>query len=98
MSKKAQGLSLNTIVIAALALLVLSILSLLFIGRMNLARDDINDCQTAGGTCIYAEQPWMDCEHFLENDPRYDHYSAARQSGNSCRESHGEDHICCIFA
>ncbi len=47
--KKAQGLSMTTIVIAALALLVLVVLTLIFTGRLGgFARgvDENTDCQT----------------------------------------------------
>ncbi len=47
--KKAQGLSLNTIVIAALALLVLVVLVLIFtgrIGKFGQGVDETNKCQT----------------------------------------------------
>ena len=51
MLKKAQGISLNVIVIAALALLVLVILAVVFIGRMGFWGDDVNDCENKGGVC-----------------------------------------------
>jgi len=51
MFKKAQGISLNVVVIAALALLVLVILSVVFIGRMGFWGDDVNDCINKGGVC-----------------------------------------------
>lgn len=50
-SKKAQGISLNVIIIAAIALLVLVILSIIFIGRMGRTREEIDKCQTQGGVC-----------------------------------------------
>jgi len=51
MFKKAQGISLTVVVIAALALLVLVILSVVFIGRMGGWGVDVNDCENKGGKC-----------------------------------------------
>jgi hypothetical protein len=48
MSKKAQGLSMNVIIIAAIALLVLVILAVIFIGRMGKTTSGIDQCP---GTC-----------------------------------------------
>jgi len=49
--KKAEGLSLTTIVIAALALLVLVILSVIFVGRIGKWNERSIDCEQRGGTC-----------------------------------------------
>lgn len=42
---KAQGLSLNTIVIAALVVLVLVILAAVFMGRMSVFTGQVSDCK-----------------------------------------------------
>lgn len=49
MARKAQGLSLNVIIIAAIALLVLVILAIIFIGRMGTTTKGIDACK---GQCI----------------------------------------------
>ncbi|MBC8444231.1 hypothetical protein H8D83_01465 [Candidatus Woesearchaeota archaeon] len=51
MDKKAQGLSLNTIIIAALVLLVLVILAVIFTGRMGQWGTETNNCEKQGGIC-----------------------------------------------
>ena len=51
MNKKAQGLSLNTIIIAALVIMVLIILGLVFMGRMGSFGQKQESCQAKGGTC-----------------------------------------------
>ena len=51
MAKKAQGMSMNVIIIAAIALLVLVILSVVFIGRMTTFTDETGGCAGKGGTC-----------------------------------------------
>lgn len=52
MSKKAQGMSMNVIIIAALALLVLVVLAIIFIGRMGKTTEGIDACV---GTCTSDE-------------------------------------------
>jgi len=65
-NNKAQGLSLNTIIIAALVLVVLIILIVVFSGRMNLfgdaydsTDDDVssNICMKDGYMCMSPETP-----------------------------------------
>jgi hypothetical protein len=51
MAKKAQGISMNVIIIAAIALLVLVILSVVFIGRMGTFSGETAGCASKGGTC-----------------------------------------------
>ena len=52
MAKKAQGISMNVIIIAAIALLVLVILSVIFIGRMGKFGTETGSCTSQGGSCI----------------------------------------------
>lgn len=52
MNKRGQGLSLTTIVVAAIALLVLVILSVIFIGRMTAFSIESSACKNAGGKCL----------------------------------------------
>ncbi len=49
--KKAQGLSLNTIIIAALVIMVLVILALVFTGQMGDFSKDTDSCTAKGGQC-----------------------------------------------
>jgi len=49
--KKAQSLSMNTIVIAALALLVLVIVALITTGRISIFSRESADCKNQGGDC-----------------------------------------------
>ncbi len=50
-NKKAQGISINVIIVAAIALLVLVVLSIIFVGRLGLFGEKTNACETVGGTC-----------------------------------------------
>lgn len=51
MDKKAQGISMNVIIIAALALLVLVVLSIIFLGRTSQWSSQTADCVSNGGSC-----------------------------------------------
>ena len=53
--KKAQGLSVDTIIIAAIALLVLVILSVIFIGRIGTFGQSADRCENKGGRCFSEE-------------------------------------------
>jgi len=50
-NNKAQGISMNVIIIAAIALLVLVILSVIFLGKMGGFGKGVGDCTNKGGTC-----------------------------------------------
>ena len=51
-SKKGQGLPMNTIVIAAIVLVVMVVLILIFTGRMGGFTQDIQQCTAKGGECV----------------------------------------------
>jgi len=51
LNRKAQGISMNTIIIAAIALLVLVILSVIFLSRMGWFAQNSNDCRQFQGDC-----------------------------------------------
>ncbi len=52
--KKAQGISLNVIIVAAIALLVLVVLAFIFTGRIALFSKGLADCdEVAGASCEY---------------------------------------------
>ena len=55
-SKKAQGISINIIIIAAIALLVLVILSVIFIGKIGTFSTSVGDCKNKGGQCVLASE------------------------------------------
>lgn len=47
--KKAQGMSVNVIIIAAIALLVLVVLSVIFLGRISVFGQGVNSCEAKQG-------------------------------------------------
>jgi hypothetical protein len=51
MSKKGQSISINAIIIAALALLVLVLIALIFTGKIGFFRVQSGQCENNGGTC-----------------------------------------------
>jgi len=51
-SKRAQGISINVIVIAALALLVLVVLAMIFTGKLGGWTKAQNECSSNGGLCV----------------------------------------------
>lgn len=50
--KKAQGLSMTTIIVAALALIVLVVLATIFMTRMADLRQSSESCENNGGVCV----------------------------------------------
>jgi hypothetical protein len=55
--KKAQGISINVIVVAAIALLVLVVLSVVFLGRFGTFSQQSADCENKGGRCAVGACP-----------------------------------------
>jgi len=49
---KAQGMSLNTIVIAAIVIIVLVVLVAIFTGRMGPWVQSVENCQDKNGACV----------------------------------------------
>ncbi|MFH0979051.1 MAG: hypothetical protein V1837_07170 [Candidatus Woesearchaeota archaeon] len=49
--RKAQSISLNTIIIAILALLVLVVIALIFSGKIKVFGTETRSCANVGGTC-----------------------------------------------
>ena len=49
--KKAQSLSINTVVVAAIALLVLVVLIAIFSGRMRIVGGNVRSCSVQKGEC-----------------------------------------------
>jgi len=51
MNKRAQGLSLNTVIIAAIVIVVLIVLILIFTGGMSNLSNELPSCSSKGGYC-----------------------------------------------
>jgi len=83
--KRAEGLSLNVVIIAILALLVLLVVSLIFTGRLALFNKGIDSC---AGQCVENTQECAD----LDGQPQYT---------GKCREGGGQPDAskpyCCVI-
>lgn len=55
--KKGQGIALNVIIVAAIALLVLVILSVIFLGRIGTFGEKSSSCEDQGGICVVDSCP-----------------------------------------
>ena len=88
MRRKAQGLSLNTIIIAALALLVLVIVAVIFTGRAGLFRVESGSCDNNGGQCVRT-----DCDGAFQRSVGHD---CNLDGDDTLNEGQAIDGICCI--
>ena len=79
--KKAQGLSLNTIIIAVLVLIVLVILVLIFSGKMGSFRRGINACD---GKCVSSASSCGEDENPIYLVNCDDDGDGKADSGNYC--------------
>ena len=59
-SKRGQGLPMNTIVIAAIVLVVMVVLILIFTGRMGKTTTELRTCLARGGICLDEEDETCD--------------------------------------
>jgi hypothetical protein len=75
---RAQGISINVIVVAAIALLVLVVLAVVFLGQTGKFTQGVNDCQSNGGSCTTGACPSGTIEYSSNKCP--DTSSGARQS------------------
>ena len=76
---KGQGISLNAIIIAALALLVLVVLAMVFTGRLGVFTQEAKSCATMGGTCVADE---IDCSG--EEERVMSRYSCTDETSVCC--------------
>jgi len=85
-SKKGQGLSLNVIIIAAIALLVLVVLSVVFLGKTGLFVKETDSCTNKGGRCA---DPGVGCGTQGTSVENYQTVYTAWKCPN-------EGEVCCI--
>ena len=88
--KKAQGLSLNVIIIAAIVLIVLIVLWSIFAGRMGVFSRELKKCK---GTCesasdCLAVSPEGDCPGVFERQS----YAGYKRTTLA-----GQDQVCCAL-
>lgn len=56
-SRKAQGLSMQVIIIAIICLIVLAVLIFIFVGKIGIWGKSVADCEAKGGECANACKP-----------------------------------------
>ncbi len=87
--KKAQSISINTIVVAAIALIVLVVMIAIFAGRIKIFTGGARDCRTQGGGECAA-----DCGDFSEEMGG----TYINLPGTNCEDNKGSGAIdqCCV--
>ena len=92
MKKRGQGLSINTIIIAAIALLVLVVLAVIFMGKIGKTTRVTDSCDANGGKCVFNVN--TNCAGEYEA-VRYD--LACNEDGDSdYNEGADIDGLCCM--
>lgn len=89
MSKKGQSISINTIVIAAIALFVMVLLIVIVVNNLGNFRKGADSCGNNGGRCIDAD----DIDDLCSGD-----YDRVRNE-YKCYDFRGEvieDKVCCV--
>lgn len=92
--KKAEGLSLTTVVIAALSLLVLIVLSVIFVVRMQGTGEKSKDCVSQGGTCFDIDEGVTCREHGDGYTPHPN--GICQKKGTDGSMMPDDTKICCI--
>ena len=87
MDKKGQGLSINAIIVAAIALIVLVVLVAVFTGRFGGFISEVDRCK---GSCVDSD---LDCGGTYDT---IDAKGACDQDGDGKLETNGRDGVCCI--
>ena len=59
--KKAQSISINTIVVAAIALIVMVLIMMIFTGNMSRFKRNTDACENNGGRCIDSDTTEEEC-------------------------------------
>ncbi len=82
--KKAQGMSMNVIIIAALAIIVLIILVVVMTGKFNIFGTTMRDCSAQGGSCEF------------EVDQCDEGYARLRFTNCDDKREYPDGAICCV--
>lgn len=97
-SKKAQSLSIHTIVIAALALLVLAVVALILFNGLNKASTQVNACTSGGGVCVDSIRGSPSCAEYADDNSAFgDGKYAGKLSKDLDLNCASQKKICCLF-
>lgn len=88
MDKKGVEISMNVIIVAAIGLLVLVVLSVIFLGRIGTFGQKTGDCVVQGGTCAPV------CGG--DEGALYGTEDMKKNPLLTCPEVAGETEVCCI--
>ena len=88
MHKKGQGISMTVIIVAALALLVLVVLSIIFLGKMGETANVISSCTDKGGYCV------DECSAAGIEEAGGPVGAMTRSTGDTCPNP--DEEVCCI--
>ncbi|MFO8016840.1 MAG: hypothetical protein R6U32_07095 [Candidatus Woesearchaeota archaeon] len=86
MAFKKGDLSINIVIIAVIALLVLVVLSYIFVGKISQTRQGIDSCENAGG----------ECKAMCDADERQLDKDCDKNGNGEYNEGPLEDGICCL--
>jgi uncharacterized membrane protein YqiK len=91
--KKAQGISINVIIIAAIALVVMVLIILIFTGNVISFRKSSQGCLNVGGECVSVEE----CNTRISTE--HDGY-LWQKSSHPCFDSDNNptNQVCCMKA
>ena len=81
-SKRAQGMPINVIIIAALALIVLVVLAVIFTGRVKIFSESLQSCAAKQGSC----------EQYRGTQPKCPSSNQAVITNTDCEKNK----VCCI--
>lgn len=91
--KKAQGISMNVVIIAALALLVLVVLSVIFLSKMGVTQRGMADCRQQGGQCFSKTENAGSCPTYAPKE--YPQWVCFLSDGSGKADP---NQICCLPA
>ena len=89
LKKRAQSISINTIVVAAIALVVMVLLVMIFTGNLTRWRRSTDRCESRGGVCID--------EDYIEDRCSQEYQRVTRDY--PCFDFEGkvdDDKVCCV--
>jgi len=92
MKKKAVEISLNTVIIAAIGLIVLIVMVVIFTNQSGKTVRGINDCKARGG--VECEPTASQC---ISNGGVPAGSCIFYEKDGSKMSGYNEDHICCVF-
>lgn len=88
LKKRAQSISINTIVVAAIALVVMVLLVMIFTGNLTRWRRSTDRCESRGGVCIDEDDIEDRCSQEYQ-----------KVTSDPCFDSEGkvdDDQVCCV--